>query len=206
MWHHTAMHTHEQYIAMEAALGFAREMHEGQTRKDGKTPYIVHPEEVAFAVYDHAPQYWSTETISILVQSAYLHDVIEDCFSEERSQLDLRLTIGNRFGSIVEAIVWDLTDDESSEAGHNRRERKFTRTEELAGKGRLVRFLKLLDRLCNVRTMSCFKEGFRYKYAMETIELGRALLWKEPVGSFMYDIFELMVYESEPYLHRRITL
>lgn len=49
------------------AYAIAVEAHEGQYRRDGKTPYITHPIAVAMCFND-----------PILKSIAYLHDVIED--------------------------------------------------------------------------------------------------------------------------------
>lgn len=49
------------------AYAIATKTHEGQYRRDGKTPYIIHP--VAVAMNFKSP---------ILKSIAYLHDVIED--------------------------------------------------------------------------------------------------------------------------------
>lgn len=58
-------------IASEAAA----KAHVGQTRKDGVTPYIVHPARVATLV-DH----FRGNHLAII--SAWLHDVFEDCTPE----------------------------------------------------------------------------------------------------------------------------
>lgn len=56
------------HIASEAAA----KAHSGQTRKDGVTPYIVHPARVATLV-DH----FGGNHLAVI--SAWLHDVFEDC-------------------------------------------------------------------------------------------------------------------------------
>ena len=56
------------------ALEIATEAHSGQFRKDGVTPYITHPIEVARLV-KHEVDYTEHQ---YLVSVAYLHDVLED--------------------------------------------------------------------------------------------------------------------------------
>ena len=56
----------------ENALRFASKAHEGQFRKDGVTPYIVHPKAVVRML-----KLWGI-TQPILICAAYLHDVLED--------------------------------------------------------------------------------------------------------------------------------
>ncbi|MEM6365456.1 MAG: GTP pyrophosphokinase [Planctomycetota bacterium] len=53
---------------VEIARTIAEEAHRGQTRRDGTTPYIVHPKAVAERVGDSVD----------CVAAAWLHDVLED--------------------------------------------------------------------------------------------------------------------------------
>lgn len=55
------------------ALSFAKEKHEGQTRKGGSIPYIYHPLMVAY----HAISLGLDK--DAMVSAALLHDVCEDC-------------------------------------------------------------------------------------------------------------------------------
>lgn len=57
---------------IQKAHEFAEKAHEGQTRWDGTTPYISHPESVA----ELTEAMGGDETAIII---AWLHDVIEDC-------------------------------------------------------------------------------------------------------------------------------
>lgn len=54
---------------IETAKTLARFAHAGQTRRDGFTPYVAHPEAVA-----HSLRFSSSEIIA----AAWLHDVLED--------------------------------------------------------------------------------------------------------------------------------
>jgi (p)ppGpp synthase/HD superfamily hydrolase len=58
--------------AIEIVSKAATEAHRGQTRKDGNTPFIVHPERVAKCVAHYGGNH-------IGIIAAWLHDVIEDC-------------------------------------------------------------------------------------------------------------------------------
>jgi (p)ppGpp synthase/HD superfamily hydrolase len=53
----------------ELAESIARSAHDGQFRRDGVTPYITHPEAVAFRLRMEQPK---------VVAAAWLHDVLED--------------------------------------------------------------------------------------------------------------------------------
>lgn len=54
------------------ALAVARQMHEGQHRKDGK-PYFLHPLKVCSTLYNYGIK------DDVVLASALLHDVLEDC-------------------------------------------------------------------------------------------------------------------------------
>ena len=78
------------------AIDFAVWAHEGQKRKDGKTPYIVHPLAVALLLTKAGA---SEETVI----AGLLHDIIEDCsITHER--------IENEFGKKVANIVQEVTE------------------------------------------------------------------------------------------------
>ncbi len=79
------------------ALRLAASQHNGQYRKDGFTPFIIHPFEVAMIVLN----YTDNEDV---ICSALLHDVLEDTqgYSYEKLEED--------FGDKVADTVQSLTD------------------------------------------------------------------------------------------------
>ena len=79
---------------IKKALYFAAEKHDGQYRKGGKVPYIVHPTLVAFGV----SEYTHDEEI---ISAALLHDVVEDC---NVNLTDLKNEFGNRVANLVEEV------------------------------------------------------------------------------------------------------
>lgn len=74
------------------ARAFATMAHSGQMRKDGKSPYIVHPERVVKTLQE------AGVTDQEILAAAYLHDVLEDT-KEDISEFPER----------VQKIVKDLT-------------------------------------------------------------------------------------------------
>lgn len=80
------------------AIRFSAEAHNGQTRKGGTTPYIVHPYEVAIRV----SRYTQDEDI---ISAALLHDVIEDC-SVTKEQLN------EKFNANIAFLVDELSNKE----------------------------------------------------------------------------------------------
>ena len=82
------------------ATQFAALKHCDQRRKDGKTPYIIHPISVAMILSEIG----SIEDLEIL-SAALLHDTLEDTDTSAH-ELD------KIFGSRVRIIVEELTDND----------------------------------------------------------------------------------------------
>jgi (p)ppGpp synthase/HD superfamily hydrolase len=61
------------YYLIQKCSEYAAIAHQGQYRKDKKTPYIVHPARVASLVS------MSCTNRDTVICSAWLHDVLEDC-------------------------------------------------------------------------------------------------------------------------------
>ncbi|MBN2145467.1 MAG: bifunctional (p)ppGpp synthetase/guanosine-3',5'-bis(diphosphate) 3'-pyrophosphohydrolase [Candidatus Aureabacteria bacterium] len=141
----------------EAVL-FAAEAHKGQTRKDGKTPYIFHPLRVAARV---AKQAKSTEEMII---SAYLHDVIEDC-GVTRGQIEAC------FGPVCADYVYLLTNISKSLGIQPRKARKEFDAKRLASAPREVKIIKLCDRIDNLSEVSHLDHGFQLLYIDESLFL-----------------------------------
>lgn len=94
------------------ALRLAAIQHDKQYRRDNKTPFIIHPIEVAFIV----AQYTSDEDV---ISAALLHDVLED--TQGCSSDYLAIT----FGTKVADIVQSLTDEPLPELSWNEKHQKY---------------------------------------------------------------------------------
>lgn len=97
---------------IENARAIASKAHSGQTRADGVTPYIQHPNRVASLV-----RYWgrllcglSDDEIEIVTAAALLHDVIED------TPVTLQDLSARGMPAIVVKIVDLLTKPDASPA------------------------------------------------------------------------------------------
>lgn len=78
------------------ALYFSAQAHDGQYRKGGKVPYVVHPVLVAMVVSEY------TESEEVIAASL-LHDVLEDCTSVSRDN------VHKEFGESVCALVEEVS-------------------------------------------------------------------------------------------------
>lgn len=136
------------------ALSLARQLHDGQYRKDG-TPYISHPLKVCstlirFGIED-----------DITLAASLLHDVLEDC----GDKLSLRgRELVSEYG--IHQEIMDIIRLLTKEPGLNDRELSiyFKRIEENP-KAALV---KLSDRLHNSSTLYTFTFPKMRKYIRET--------------------------------------
>ncbi len=140
------------------AFDYAAELHCGQFRQSGE-PYVSHPVAVAEIVAE-----LELDTDSIC--AALLHDTVEDCGT--KTDLDI---IAKRFGKSVAVLVDGLTkivhmEIEDKEEAHIENIRKMLLA---MSKDIRVIFIKLCDRLHNMRTLSAKREEKRRSIALETM-------------------------------------
>ena len=140
------------------AYYYADKLHEGQMRLSGE-PYISHPVAVARIVAE-----LGLDTDSIC--AALLHDTVEDC--ADKTNLD---TLAKMFGKDVAVLVDGLTkiiqvQVADKEEAHIENIRKMLLA---MNKDIRVIFIKLCDRLHNMRTLSAKKEDRQRAIALETM-------------------------------------
>jgi guanosine-3',5'-bis(diphosphate) 3'-pyrophosphohydrolase len=115
--------------ALLDAIAFAARAHDGQKRKDGRTPYVSH----VFRVTIIARQLFGVDDPQVL-QAAVLHDTIEDTTTDFDD-------IKERFGVQVAQWVAALSKDKRRQ--DEEREDEYCRT--LAASPWQVRICKLAD-------------------------------------------------------------
>lgn len=123
------------------AVALTREVHCGSTRDEG-TPYLRHPLRVALILHEE----FGVQD-SDLICAAVLHDVLEDS-----AHLD-RETLHRAFGDTVATLVFCLTD-EFQKVNLPRSERKAQYLQRMAQEDDRCLFIKLCDRLDNIRSLS----------------------------------------------------
>lgn len=139
---------------------FAKEVHTGQFRNSGEE-YITHPIAVAEIV---AGLELDTDSIC----AALLHDTVEDCPDKVSVEL-----IRRRFGPAVADLVDGLTKlvhipfaDKEEESMENLRKMLLAMSKDVR-----VIFIKLCDRLHNMRTLSAKPENKQRITALETMNV-----------------------------------
>jgi guanosine-3',5'-bis(diphosphate) 3'-pyrophosphohydrolase len=143
------------------AFEFAQKAHSGQMRKDGMTPYIMHPLETAYILTD----YRVDEDTLI---SALLHDVPEDT---DYSIGDVE----RAFGKTVAFLVEGITKLAKVHYRHDMLERQIESLKKLfihtASDPRII-LMKLADRLHNMRTIQAIQSPEKQtRIARETLEI-----------------------------------
>ena len=140
------------------AYNYADDLHAGQMRLSGE-PYISHPVAVARIVAE-----LGLDTDSIC--AALLHDTVEDC--ADKTNLDI---LSKMFGPDVALLVDGLTKiiqvqvaDKEEAHIENIRKMLLAMTKDIR-----VIFIKLCDRLHNMRTLSAKKEDRQRAIALETM-------------------------------------
>ncbi|MBQ8368676.1 MAG: bifunctional (p)ppGpp synthetase/guanosine-3',5'-bis(diphosphate) 3'-pyrophosphohydrolase, partial [Clostridia bacterium] len=151
---------HYDIEKIERAFLYAKALHEGQFRVSGE-PYISHPIAVAEIVTS-----LGLDTDSIC--AAFLHDTVEDC--PDKTNLDI---IRIRFGDDVAMLVDGLTkmkvinvEDKEEQNMENIRKMLLAMSKDIR-----VIFIKLCDRLHNMRTLGVKLDHKRRITALETMHV-----------------------------------
>ncbi len=151
---------HYDIDKIKKAYLYAKELHKGQYRYSGEE-YISHPVAVAEIATSMA-----LDTDSIC--AALLHDTVEDC----GNKIDLA-TLRKEFGEDVANLVDGLTklvqipfEDKEDEHIENLRKMFLAMSKDVR-----VIFIKLCDRLHNMRTLEVKKDAKRRMTALETMQV-----------------------------------
>ncbi|MBQ9744669.1 MAG: bifunctional (p)ppGpp synthetase/guanosine-3',5'-bis(diphosphate) 3'-pyrophosphohydrolase [Clostridia bacterium] len=145
---------------IKKAFLYADEMHKGQMRQSGE-PYISHPIAVAESVVS-----LGLDTDSVC--AALLHDTVEDC--PEKTNLDaIRQLFGNDVALFVDGVTKIKSINvEDKEETHIENIRKMLLA---MSKDIRVIFIKLCDRMHNMRTLYVKKDAKRRVTALETMHV-----------------------------------
>ncbi len=168
---------------IKAAFAYAAELHAGQFRLSGE-PYICHPVSVAVIVAE-----LGLDTDSIC--AALLHDTVEDC--ADKTNLD---TLTKMFGAEVAMLVDGLTKIiqvhvADKEEAHIENIRKM-----LLAMNRDIRviFIKLCDRLHNMRTLAAKREDRQRAIALETMYIYAPLAHRLGIQRIKQELENISLY------------
>ena len=175
------------------AYEYAEKLHDGQFRVSGD-PYISHPIAVAEIV---AGLELDTDSIC----AALLHDTVEDC--SEKTNLK---EIEKQFGEDVALLVDGLTkivamQIEDKEEAHIENLRKMLLA---MSKDVRVIFIKLCDRLHNMRTLSAKPENKQRVTALETMQVYAPLAHRLGMQKIKQELENLGLEYLDPIGHSEV--
>ena len=168
---------------IKSAFTYAAQLHEGQFRLSGE-PYICHPVSVAVIVAE-----LGLDTDSIC--AALLHDTVEDC--ADKTNLE---TLAKMFGSEVAMLVDGLTKiiqvqvaDKEEAHIENIRKMLLAMTRDIR-----VIFIKLCDRLHNMRTLAAKREDRQRAIALETMYIYAPLAHRLGIQKIKQELENISLY------------
>ena len=179
-------HRPEQDIKeIEEAYIFAAELHAGQYRIS-EEPYIIHPVEVAKILTD-----LMMDKHTII--AALLHDIIEDTGTAPE-------TIKEKFGDDVLNLVQGVTKlgKYQFKSKEERQAENFRRMFIAMANDVRVIFLKLADRLHNMRTLNYMATAKQQKIAQETLDIFAPLANRLGIGKIKAELEDLSLRYLNP--------
>ena len=193
----------EKMAVIERAYEFAAKAHEGQTRKSGE-PYIEHPLHVAMILAN-------LQLDSSSLAAALLHDVEENCGIENSEIVD---KFGPEIAKLVDATtklgkLSLQTTDESTKRGaalrgasqaENLRKMLVAMAEDLR-----VVFIKLADRMHNMRTLQSLTTEQQLRISRETLDIYAPLAHRLGIWELKWQLEDLSFRYLEPEKYRRIA-
>ena len=182
------------YDKIYKAYEYAASLHEGQKRISGED-YIVHPLSVAEEVLN-----LQLDTDSIC--AAFLHDTVEDC-SEKVDLQTLRKEFGADVAEIVDGVTklvhipFETKQDESIE---NLRKMFLAMSKDLR-----VIFIKLCDRLHNMRTLDVRSPEKQRSIALETMHVYAPLAHRLGMQKIKQELETLALFYLDPIGYNEVS-
>ena len=166
---------------------YADELHEGQFRKSGE-PYIYHP--IAVAEITTA---LGLDTDSVC--AAFLHDTVEDCPTKTNLTIIEKL-FGHDVSTLVDGLtkINDINVVDKEEAQiENIRRMLLAMSKDIR-----VIFIKLCDRLHNMRTLNAKPEHKRRTTALETMHVYAPLAHRLGIQKIKQELENLALSYLDP--------
>ena len=176
---------HEEDIEeLEKAFEFAKKLHEGQYRVS-EEPYIIHPIEVVKILI-------GLRADKHTLMAGFLHDILEDTDTKPEEIQEL-------FGEDVLNLVQGVTKlgKLQFKSTEERQAENFRRMFIAMASDVRIIFLKLADRLHNMRTLNYMAPAKQQRIAQETLDIFAPLANRLGVGKIKAELEDL----SLKYLH-----
>ncbi len=175
----------EELEKIKSAFDFASRLHEGQYRAS-EEPYVLHPLEVACILADLQAD---TDTIC----AALLHDILEDTDTRPEE-------ISESFGKDVLTLVNGVTklSKYSFSSREERQAENFRKMFLAMADDIRIIFVKLADRLHNMRTLNYMKPEKQKEIAKETLEIFAPLANRLGMGLIKSELEDLSLRYIKP--------
>ena len=178
-----------------ACFDFAGHAH-GRQRRDSGQPYLTHVVEVCRIVLD----LFESRLDTTLACAALLHDVVEDT---EVTLADVEKQYGKEVGSLVEGVT-KLSglhfDSREAAQAENFRKMLLSMSRDLR-----VIFIKLADRLHNMRTIEYLKEDRARRIAEETRDIYAPLAHRLGMAGIKRELEDLSLSVLDPEAYESLT-
>lgn len=183
----------EKLSLVEEAYQFAQKAHQGQVRRSGE-PYLEHPLQTALILAE-------LQLDASTLAAALLHDVPENCGIEVAE-------ISDKFGAEIAKLVdgttklgkLSLSGVSGGEQAENLRKMLVAMAEDLR-----VVFIKLADRLHNMRTLNALPLEMQRAIAQETLEIYAPLAHRLGIWELKWQLEDLSFRYLEPQRYRQIA-
>jgi len=186
----------EKLAVIEDAYNFAVNAHQGQVRKSGE-PYVEHPLQTALTLAE-------LQLDATALAAALLHDVPENCgipISEIESKFGAEVSKLVDGTSRLSKLSWQGEGAAIRQAqAENLRKMLVAMAEDLR-----VVFIKLADRLHNMRTLDALSPEKQRSVAQETLEIYAPLAHRLGVWELKWQLEDLSLRYLEPEKYRRIV-
>ena len=175
----------EEIEQIEKAYLFAKRLHEGQYRIS-EEPYIIHPVEVAKILV-------GLKVDSHTLEAAFLHDILEDTETKPEE-------IEKLFGKDVLTLVQGVTKlgKLQFKSKEERQAENFRRLFIAMASDIRIVFLKLADRLHNMRTLNFMTTSKQQKIARETLDIFAPLANRLGIYKIKAELEDLSLRYLEP--------
>ncbi len=182
-----------QIDKIQRAFEYANALHMGQMRASGE-PYISHPIAVAEIV-----AWLELDTDSIC--AALLHDTVEDC-SEQTNLKEIEKKFGETVAMLVDGLtkIVTLKVDDKEEA-HIESLRKMLLA--MSHDVRVI-FIKLCDRVHNMRTLDAKPDPKRRLTALETMQVYAPLAHRLGMQKIKHELENLSLSYLDPIGYKEV--
>ena len=192
----------KQHEKLRQAYKLAAHSHALQKRVSGE-PYVIHPIEAAKIL---AEIHMDIPTL----QAALLHDVIEDT---DYTYDDIKEKFGKTVADLVNGVtkLANISIPKETQGQPRLAQKTYKQAENLRkiflAMARDIRviFIKVADRLHNLKTLGALKPEKRKRKALETLEIFAPITGRLGMWEFKWQLEDLAFSHMEPELYQQIA-